>query len=395
MNVLTVSQLNRYISYKLKEDQKLRGIFLKGEISNFKNAGHLYFTLKDSDSLIKAVMFKSSASGLKFIPENGQSVIVMGSVSVFERDGVYQVYVSDMIPDGTGNIQIEFEKLKKELAAEGLFDVGHKKPLPKFPKRVGIVTSEKGAALQDMINIITRRYPLCELLVYPSLVQGADAPASLCRALSVADCDDCDVIITGRGGGAYEDLAAFNDRQLAYYIYHLNTPVISAVGHETDFTIADFVADLRAPTPSAAAELAVPDTADILKRIDSLSAGVKNSFEIYARRLDGKVSELSARLGRVSPEMLLERRDAELKLKQKRLEFSFKNITEKKEAALAEKISRLCMLNPLEVLARGYAAVYSGEEIITSVSETQNGDSIRIDFSDGSVYASVTKTELK
>lgn len=395
MNVLTVSQLNRYISYKLKEDQKLRGIFLKGEISNFKNAGHLYFTLKDSDSLIKAVMFKSSASGLKFIPENGQSVIVMGSVSVFERDGVYQVYVSDMIPDGTGNIQIEFEKLKKELAAEGLFDAGHKKPLPKFPKRVGIVTSEKGAALQDMINIITRRYPLCELLVYPSLVQGADAPASLCRALSVADCDDCDVIITGRGGGAYEDLAAFNDRQLAYYIYHLNTPVISAVGHETDFTIADFVADLRAPTPSAAAELAVPDTADILKRIDSLSAGVKNSFEIYARRLDGKVSELSARLGRVSPEMLLERRDAELKLKQKRLEFSFKNITEKKEAALAEKISRLCMLNPLEVLARGYAAVYSGEEIITSVSETQNGDSIRIDFSDGSVYASVTKTELK
>jgi len=395
LNVLTVSQLNRYISYKLKEDQKLRGIFLKGEISNFKNAGHLYFTLKDSDSLIKAVMFKSSASGLKFIPENGQSVIVMGSVSVFERDGVYQVYVSDMIPDGTGNIQIEFEKLKKELAAEGLFDAGHKKPLPKFPKRVGIVTSEKGAALQDMINIITRRYPLCELLVYPSLVQGADAPASLCRALSVADCDDCDVIITGRGGGAYEDLAAFNDRQLAYYIYHLNTPVISAVGHETDFTIADFVADLRAPTPSAAAELAVPDTADILKRIDSLSAGVKNSFEIYARRLDGKVSELSARLGRVSPEMLLERRDAELKLKQKRLEFSFKNITEKKEAALAEKISRLCMLNPLEVLARGYAAVYSGEEIITSVSETQNGDSIRIDFSDGSVYASVTKTELK
>ena len=209
MNVLTVSQLNRYLSYKLKEDSKLKGIYLKGEISNFKNAGHLYFTLKDSDSLVKAVMFKSSAAGLKFIPENGQSVIAMGSVQVFERDGVYQLYVTDMVPDGAGSVQAEFEKLKKEFAAEGIFDPAHKKKLPAFPERVGVITSEKGAALQDMINIMSRRYPVAQMYLYPSLVQGADAPASLCRALSIADCDDCDVIIIGRGGGSSEDLSAF------------------------------------------------------------------------------------------------------------------------------------------------------------------------------------------
>lgn len=396
MNVLTVSQLNRYISYKLKEDQKLRGIFLKGEISNFKNAGHLYFTLKDSESLVKAVMFRSSAAGLKFSPENGQSVVVMGTVSVFERDGVYQIYVSDMVPDGTGSMQIEFEKLKKELASEGLFDEAHKKQIPAFPDKVGIVTSEKGAALQDMINIISRRYPLAEIVLYPSLVQGAEAPSSLCRALSIADCDDCDVIIIGRGGGSYEDLAAFNDRQLAYYIYHLNTPVISAVGHETDFTIADFVADLRASTPSAAAELAVPDKADILNRINSLQIRADGAFELLTRRLDERISMLSSRLQKVSPEMILVNRSSELELKTKRLEHAVLNYTAGLEASLGQKIARLNMLNPLEVLNRGYAAVYKNDnEILTGVSEIKSGDSIRIEFSDGSAYASVIKTELK
>lgn len=396
MNVLTVSQLNRYLSYKLKEDAKLKGIFLKGEISNFKNAGHLYFTLKDSESLVKAVMFKSNAAGLKFSPENGQSVIAMGSVSVFERDGVYQLYVSDMVPDGAGSVQAEFEKLKKELAAEGIFDAEHKKKIPEFPKRVGVVTSEKGAALQDMINIISRRYPVAELVLYPSLVQGTDAPASLCRALSIADCGDCDVIIIGRGGGSYEDLAAFNDRQLAYYIYHLSTPVISAVGHETDFTIADFAADLRAPTPSAAAELAVPDIADILAGIDSLRLRTESAFEIYTRRLDEKAAALSARLQKVSPEMILVRHLADLDMKKKRLEYSFRSILDKRETELTEKISRLNMLNPLAVLERGYSVVYKNEnEIVKNVSEIKQGDSIRIDFSDGSAYASVTDTELK
>lgn len=396
MNILTVSQLNRYISYKLKEDQKLRGIFLKGEISNFKNAGHLYFTLKDSESLVKAVMFKSSAVNLNFTPENGQSVIAMGSVSVFERDGVYQLYVSDMVPDGKGNLQFEFEQLKKELAAEGLFDQEHKQQIPEFPKKIGVVTSEKGAALQDMINIISRRYPVCEMRIYPSLVQGADAPASLCQALSIADCDDCDVIIIGRGGGSYEDLAAFNDKQLAYYIYHLNTPVISAVGHETDFTIADFVADLRAPTPSAAAELAVPDISEIVKRTDNAEKRLGNAFELFARRLDDKISSLSSRLQKVSPEMFLVKNISELDIKTRRLEYSFRHIIEKKESGLTEKISRLEMLNPLEVLKRGYSVVYKSDSgIVKSVSEIKPGDSVKISFSDGSAYASVTDTELK
>lgn len=396
MNVLTVSQLNRYLSYKLKEDSKLKGIYLKGEISNFKNAGHLYFTLKDSDSLVKAVMFKSSAAGLKFIPENGQSVIAMGSVQVFERDGVYQLYVTDMVPDGAGSVQAEFEKLKKELAAEGIFDPAHKKKLPAFPERVGVITSEKGAALQDMINIMSRRYPVAQMYLYPSLVQGADAPASLCRALSIADCDDCDVIIIGRGGGSSEDLSAFNDRQLAYYLYHLNTPVISAVGHETDFTIADFAADFRAPTPSAAMELAVPDIADILDRIKSLHSRTESTFELYTGRLGERVNGLYERLQKVSPEMILVKSLSDLDMKQKRLEYSFRNILERRETALSDKISRLNMLNPLEVLKRGYSAVYNSEnEIVTAVSEIKCGDSVRIDFSDGSAYASVTDTEIK
>lgn len=395
MNVLTVSQLNRYISYKLKEDQKLRGIFLKGEISNFKNAGHLYFTIKDNESLIKAVMFKSNAQNLKFIPENGQSVIAMGSVAVFERDGVYQLYVSDMIPEGQGKLQADFEKLKKELEQEGLFDPAHKKPLPEFPVKIGVVTSDKGAALQDILNILSRRYPVGNVSIYPSVVQGAEAPASLCRSLSIADCDDCDVIIIGRGGGSSEDLSAFNDKQLAYYIYHMETPVISAVGHETDFTIADFAADFRAPTPSAAAELAVPDIADILKRIDNCRARLENSFEIFTGRLERKAAELSSRLNKVSPEMLLMKNISELELKNKRLDFSFRRIVEKKESELTEKIMRLESLNPLEVLKRGYSVVYNEDkEIVMNVSRIKKGDILRIEFADGSAYASVTDTEF-
>ncbi|WP_044974432.1 exodeoxyribonuclease VII large subunit [Ruminococcus sp. HUN007] len=396
MNILTVSQLNRYLAFKLKEDDKLKGIFLKGEISNFKNAGHLYFTLKDSETLIKAVMFRSHAASLRFMPENGQSVIAMGSVSVFERDGIYQLYVTDMVPDGAGKLQMEFEKLKKELEAEGLFDKEHKKQLPEYPKRVGVVTSEKGAALQDMINIMSRRYPLAELVIYPSLVQGADAPASLCRSLSMADCGDCDVIIIGRGGGSYEDLAAFNDRQLAYYIYHLNTPVISAVGHETDFTIADFVADMRAPTPSAAAELAVPDISDMRKYVDSLRDRTEKAFDFSTARLETRLASLMTRLGKMSPENILLKNISELEMKRKRLEYSMKNILTGRENALAGKIARLETLNPLEVLKRGYTTVYRKDgEMIKSVSEITAGDSIRIDFADGSACASVTDTERK
>lgn len=394
MDILTVSQLNRYLAYKLKEDPRLKGIFLKGEISNFRDAGHYYFTIKDNESLIKAVMFRSNTSMLKFRPENGMSVIAMGSVSVFERDGVYQLYVTDMIPDGQGNQHIEFEKLKKELAAEGLFDKEHKLPLPAFPEKIGVVTSSKGAALQDIINITSRRYPLGELCVYHSLVQGEGASASLCAALSLAECDGCDVIILGRGGGSYEDLVAFNDKQLAYYIYHLSVPVISAVGHETDFTIADFVADMRAPTPSAAAELAVPSIEDIMKRIDSAQMRLTNSFELFTRRLDEKTSQLTSRLQRVSPENVLVKNLSELEILRNRLENAYRGMLDKNEMAFADKISRLEALNPLEVLKRGYSVVYDGDDkIIGKASELTPGDNIKIGFAEGYAYATILKTE--
>lgn len=394
MNILTVSQLNRYISYKLKEDDNLKGIYLKGEISNFKDAGHYYFTIKDNESLIKAVMFKSNTQHLKFRPENGMSVIAMGSVSVFERDGVYQLYVTDMLPDGTGNLHFEFEKLKKELADEGLFDQEHKLPVPVFPKKIGVVTSSKGAALQDIINIMSRRYPIGELSVYHSLVQGEGAPESLCMALTRAEADNCDVIILGRGGGSYEDLAAFNDRQLAYYIYHLSVPVISAVGHETDFTIADFVSDLRAPTPSAAAELAVPSVDELFKRIDSFNMRLNNSFELLTRRLEEKISLLNTRLQKVSPEMLLVKNFSEIDMFQKRLENAYRRLIERNEALLNEKISELEALNPLEVLKRGYTVVYNSEDnIIKSVSELSEGETIKIALADGTAYAAITQTE--
>lgn len=394
MNILTVSQINRYISYKIKEDQKLKGVFIKGEISNFRASGHFYFTLKDNESLIKAVMFKSNIPYLKFRPENGMSVVAMGSVSVFERDGVYQLYVSDMIPDGKGNQQFEFEKLKKELEAEGLFDPAHKLTIPRFPKKIGVVTSKNGAALQDIINILSRRYPVAELCVYDSLVQGDEAPASLCSALSRAECDDCDVVIIGRGGGAYEDLAAFNDRQLAYYIYHLTVPVISAVGHETDFTIADFVSDLRAPTPSAAAELAAPMLEDVKRGLDSVRTRMKSSFEIYVRRLDEKNSLLSSRLQQLSPQNIILKNISETELKKERLEHLYKNYISKKESDLSEKISRLDAMNPLGVLKRGYSVVYNNEnKIVQSISELKSGDTVRIRLADGSAHVSVTKTE--
>lgn len=393
MDILTVTQLNRYISFKLKEDSKLRGIFVKGEISNFKNAGHLYFTIKDKESLIKAVMFKNNASALRFCPENGMSVVAMGTVSVFERDGVYQLYVSDIVPDGTGDVHARFEKLKKELEAEGIFDRDHKLPLPDFPEKIGVVTSEKGAALQDIINIISRRYPIGELCVYHSLVQGDGAPESLCSALCRAESDGCDVVILGRGGGSYEELSAFNDRQLAYYIYHLSIPVVSAVGHETDFTIADFAADLRAPTPSAAAELVVPSSEMLIKRTEALEQRLKNSFEIFIRRMDEKISSLNARLNLVSPEVMLFKNISELDIKQKRLEHAYRSFIEKNEFKLSGIISQLEALNPLSVMKRGYSIVYKNEKIIKSVSELNVGDRVSFGLSDGTAYADISEVE--
>ncbi len=393
MNILTVTQLNRYISFKLKEDSNLRGIFLKGEISNFRNSGHLYFTIKDNESLIKAVMFRNNASMLRFVPENGMNVIAMGTVSVFERDGAYQLYVSDMQPDGTGNQHILFEKLKKELEKEGLFDVSHKLPIPEFPKKIGVVTSDKGAALQDIINIIKRRYPIGELSVYHSAVQGEGAALSVCSALKKAQSEFCDVVILGRGGGSSEDLSAFNDKQLANCIYNMTVPVISAVGHETDFTIADFVADLRAPTPSAAAELAVPSVQMLYDRIYMLSEKMRKAFEILVRRKDERLSDMISRLHFASPELSLQRNISQLDAYSQRFYQSYKNIILRYDSDLSGMITRLEALNPLSVLSRGYSVVYKNDKIIKSVDQLNNGDTVSIKMSDGTAYAEISETE--
>ena len=276
---MTVSQLNEYMKTLIDSSPVLSNVCIVGEISNFTNhykTGHLYFTLKDENSLVKAVMFRTYTGKLRFVPKDNMKVLVYGRISVFARDGVYQLYAEDMEQFGVGDLYLKFEELKKKLSALGMFDEEYKKPLPRFPKRIGIITSPEAAAVADMKNILTRRYPLCEIHIYPALVQGPGAPKELCDGIVHFDNDpECDCIIIGRGGGSIEDLWAFNDEILAKTIFACKTPVISAVGHETDFTICDFVADRRAPTPSAAAEIAVPDIQDLKHRLTMISSSLK------------------------------------------------------------------------------------------------------------------------
>ena len=294
MNVITVTQLNTYIKSILDENPVLKTIYIKGEISNFKHyykSGHMYLTLKDSNCQLKAVMFSSYASRLKFRPENGMSVICRGRISAYEKDGVYQLYIEDMQPDGIGSLSIAFEQLKEKLEKEGLFDLSHKKSIPKYPQKIGVATSNMGAAIEDIKNIIKRRYPVAELVVAPTIVQGDAAPEDIVKSIKLLDSiDDIDVIIVGRGGGSLEDLWAFNTEIVARAVFECKKPIISAVGHETDFTICDFVADLRAETPSAAAEKAVPDINELMKFTEAAESKmlycITKRLEYEAQRLD-------------------------------------------------------------------------------------------------------------
>lgn len=306
----TVSDLNNYIKNIFETNRTLSSVTVRGEISNFTNhrSGHLYFSLKDEDGQIRAVMFRSKAQTLKFMPESGMKVLVHGSVTVYPRDGSYQLYVSSMQPDGIGALYLAYEQLKERLALEGLFDAEHKLALPAYPRRIGVITSPTGAAIRDIINVSGRRYPNADLYIYPALVQGAGAEDSLVSALDYLDKSRlCDVIIIGRGGGSIEDLWAFNSEALARRIYSATTPIISAVGHETDFTICDFVADMRAPTPSAAAEIAVPDKRDLLMRIDSYNERLVKGLERKVERASEKLRHLEQR---VDKRVLLERINA-------------------------------------------------------------------------------------
>lgn len=389
---VTVSQLNAYTASIFKENKNFRSIMVRGEISGFVNytkSGHFYFTLKEGGAAVKAVMFSRYASALRFMPENGMNVVVSASVEVYERDGVYQLYVSDMIPDGIGSMYLAVEQLKARLAEEGYFSEAYKKPIPRFPSKIGIVTSPEAAALRDIIQILGRRYPAAEAVLFPCMVQGTTASKSIAQALSIADRRGCDVIICGRGGGSPEDLMAYNTEIVAKAIFDCETPVISAVGHETDTSISDYVADLRAPTPSAAAELAVPLMSDLLDELDKLSDGLNNGIEAYIHRQEMYTDSLEKRLELLSPEKRLGSAEEKLDICEKRLNEAIAKRLEREELRFSSLASSLDALSPLKVMTRGYSIVYKDGKAVSSASELLSGDRINIHLSDGEVNAEV------
>lgn len=397
--ILTVSQINQFTKMLFDSNELLSDVYVKGEISNFVNhrTGHFYFSLKDENSAIKAVMFRTSASKLAFLPENGMKVIVRGRVSVFERDGVYQVYAEDIQPDGIGSLYYAYEQLKRKLEAEGLFAEAHKKPIPKVPLRVGIITSPTGAAIRDITNIIGRRFPLAEMILYPALVQGDRAAAQLRAAVEYFNVTrSVDVIILGRGGGSIEDLWAFNDEALARAVFASDIPVISAVGHESDFTICDFVADVRASTPSAAAEIAVPEVADVGEKLENLQK--RMTLLMQGKVLEKKkiLTVLSSSPTLKSPKNFLDTKRIFTSRMLDRLDAAVSKIKDKKIAYYKEKAASLGALSPLAVLSRGYGVSYTEDgRILKTVKNVSVGDFIKSEFSDGIVYSTVTRTELK
>lgn len=392
--ILSVSQLNDYVKGLIDASTFLSRVHIRGEITNFTNhykTGHFYFTLKDDRSLLKVVMFASNASKIRFTPENNMEVLVTGRISVFPRDGVYQLYAESMEPLGKGALYAAFEQLKARLEAKGYFDPAHKKPLPPFPKKIGIITSPIGAAVADMKNILSRRYPLIEIVIYPALVQGEGAPQDLCRGLEYFDaCGDIDIILLGRGGGSLEDLWAFNDERLARAVYQCRTPVISAVGHETDFTICDFVADLRAPTPSAAAELAVPEKNDLLAALEAYSVRLQNAAHRLTERKRDAFAALSGKKCFTSPLYLIERLNDELAALDRRISVSTEHKLASDKQRLAAVSARLAALNPMNVLARGYAAVFDeNRNVIDTVQKVSVQDKLTLSLSDGTLDVTV------
>ena len=395
MLILSVTQINRYISFKFKDDKKLSGVMIKGEISNFTahRSGHFYFTLKDKESSIKAVMFKSHAVNVKFMPENGMNVIAMGNISVFERDGIYQVYVTDIVPDGIGSVYVASEQLKAKLQKEGIFDQSAKRPIPQMPVKIGVVTSKTGAALQDIINILSRRYPIGELVLLPALVQGEGAADSISKALIQAGKFDCDVIILARGGGSLEDLTPFNTEKVAYAVYNSSVPIISAVGHETDVTIADLAADLRAPTTSAAAEVVSVSKEQLNGNLNYYNEKLKNLIRIKLNNAEASLERLTERLIRFSPQFKIENNIRKFDDLQKRLDFAFIKIISDYENKYISRISQMEALSPIKVLKRGYSLIYKNSNIISNISKLECGDIIEIKMSDGTVKAKIIAEE--
>lgn len=392
--VLSVSQLNRYIKMNFDADENLANIFISGEISNFTNhyrTGHLYFTLKDDSAAVRAVMFNSSAKRLKFMPEDGMKVIARGRVSVYEASGQYQLYVDDMQPDGVGALNLAYEQLKEKLQKEGLFSELHKKPLPPYPEKVGVITSPTGAAVRDIINVLGRRFPYAEIVFCPVLVQGEGAHLQLTDAVNLFNSERAaDVIIIGRGGGSIEDLWEFNDEGLARAVYNSDIPVISAVGHETDFTICDFVADMRAPTPSAAAELAVPDANELQYALSVLKNRMflNVSSGIADRR--SRLEYLTSKGALKSPDEMLSNRSQRLDTAFSKMLSSYENRIGGKKVEFISAATALSKLDPMSVLMRGFAFVSdkNGKNVYSSQALAK-GDKINVRFHDGSAVCEV------
>lgn len=395
-SILTVTQINCYLKSIIDSDSNLKNIYVTGEISNFTNhyrSGHFYFTLKDDSCSMKAVMFSRYSQSIAFRPYDGLKVIVRASVSVFERDGVYQLYVTDMMPEGVGELTLAFEQLKGKLEREGLFAPEKKKAIPQFPQKIAVITSPTGAALQDIINVISRRYPCCELTVYPVHVQGELSAPEIVAAIGKADkCSENDVIILGRGGGSIEDLWSFNEEIVARAIFKCETPLISAVGHETDFTISDLVSDLRAPTPSAAAEIATPDRF-------ALIASLENYKNEMSQLMEGKLFDCRSRLKAqeeliryLSPENALKFKKDELSRQRHILTQSIKRVFEANAAKLSLSVARLDALSPLKVLSRGFSIVYSQDgQHIKSTENLNENDKIRVQMNDGTAVCTVNE----
>lgn len=393
ITAITVTQLNRYIKDLFAGDINLRAVTLKGEVSNFTNhqkTGHFYFSLKDESASIRAIMFKGYASKVPFTVENGLNVVVRGSVQVFERDGAYQIYCETIEPDGVGALYLAYEQLKQRLYERGLFDPAHKKPLPAMPRRIGIVTAKTGAALQDILNILSRRYPIATAVVIPTLVQGENAPASIVEGIQHAEISgNIDLLIVGRGGGSIEDLWAFNDENVAQAIYDCPIPIISAVGHEIDYTIADFVADLRAPTPSAAAELAVPDIAQLSKTVESLRSALDFHTIAQLKKRYDRLKMAYQQLNRLSPAAKIGEAETDLTALTARLQLACENTLATHEHRWQRQIAMLEALSPLKVLTRGYSITYHEGEILRSTTGLKKGDELLTRLADGDVNSKI------
>jgi len=395
--VLSVSQINEYIRGKLDSDGLLSGVAIRGEISNYKvyPSGHHYFTLKDEGASLKWVMCKGNAVRLRVRPDNGVKVIAMGKISVYPRDGAYQRYCTGMAMDGIGDLYAAFEQLKAKLAAEGLFDPAHKKQIPKYPSTIAIVTSSAGAAVHDMLRILRKRYPLTRVLLLPVRVQGVEAPGEIAAAIRYANYHKlADLLIVGRGGGSIEDLWAFNDERVAYAIYQSEIPVISAVGHEPDVTISDYVADLRAATPSNAAELAVPDQDALRQQLDAMSASMAASLSRQLKTARQHLAVLSRSPALQSPTGYLDQKRKGLELLKSRLVSGQSRIVDGKNRQFVALTAKLDAMSPLKVLTRGYAMTQKdGGEVIKSIRQISRGDIIRVTLNDGKFSASVTEME--